>query len=282
MVGGLYALLATALAIVYKSTNVLSLVHGQLVVAGAFLCWTFLVPFGLPIYLSLLLTFIIMAVVGLVLERYTMRPLIGQPIIAAVVMTIALFALLHGILWMIWGGRMEVYPEIIPSAAIILGKLRISPAYLWSFVIAILCVIGFTVFFRFTKAGLNMRATAEDHRLAQSTGIMVKGVFSQSWIISAVIAGIGGILLGFLQGVQPALADVGMKALVVILIGGLDSIPGAIVGGLLLGILESVACGYIDPLVGGGTREVFAYAMLVIILLFKPYGLFGLKRIERI
>ncbi|MDP2718553.1 MAG: branched-chain amino acid ABC transporter permease [Dehalococcoidia bacterium] len=282
MNGGVYALIALGIVLIYKSTRVLNIAQGQFLVVGAWIAFTFSSKIGLNIWLSFFLTLVAAIIIGFLIERFTFRPLIGQPISALITMTIVLMAGIEGLVLWIWGGWVETFPDFIPREPIRMGNIVLSQQLLWMFIIAMVFIGGFALFFKYTRTGLAMRATAEDHQVAQSVGISVKTVFGQTWAIAALIGAIGGIILGSLYGVSYQLGEWGLKVLTVAIIGGLDSIPGAIVAGLMLGLLEKVATGYVDPIIGGGLEAVFPFVILLIVLMIKPYGLFGLKEIERI
>lgn len=280
--GGLYALVGVTIVLVYKATHVASLAHGQIVAFGALFFYVFYTPLGLPLILALVLAFAATCLLGLLVERVALRPLIGQPQFAAFLITFAVFIGLDGVLNIILRGTVINFPDFLPPGNFKIAQANVPLAQFVSF-IAVLAVFGLlALFFRFTKVGLNMLATAENHQLAQSTGISVKKVFSFVWGLSALVATVSGMATANIMEISYVLPYLGIKGLIVALFGGLDSILGALVGGLVLGILENVAAGYIDPLVGGGVKDVAAYAMLLLILLVKPYGLFGLVKIERI
>ena len=281
--GLIYGIVAVGFVLVYKSSRILNFAVGEFLLIGAYVTWTARVLWGLPVVVCFVIAIVVAIILGLVLERVAIRPLIGQPILGVIMMTIALMVILRGGVLLAWGAIPKVYePRLFPATPVHLGDLVIRQEYVWGFVVAVAMLIIFTYFFRFTKAGLAMRATSEDHQLARGTGIKVKTVFAQSWAICAVVAGIGGIILASMTSVTPHLANVGLKSIAVVLVGGLESVPGAIVAGLIIGIAEGLASGYIDPLVGGGIAEVFAFAIAIVSLLIWPYGLFGLRRIERI
>jgi branched-chain amino acid transport system permease protein len=280
--GGLYAMVGIAIILVFKATGIVSLAHGQLLAFGALVFWTALVLMGLPLWLSLLLTLIVAAIMGLLIERFFIRPLIGQPVFSAFLMTFAIFIFLSGIWQLILQGRALGYPPFSAAEAIQLGGIEINLVQLLSFGTALLVFLILMLFFRYMRLGLLMKATAEDHQLAQSVGINVRAVFSLTWAISAVVASVGGIALASATAIHYPLPWVIVKGLIVALFGGLQSIPGALIAGLVLGVTENVAAGYLDPIVGGGVRDTAAYVFLLLILLVRPQGLFGSRRIERI
>jgi len=275
LTGGLYAMVGAAIVLVYKSTHVVSLAHGQ------FLAFVISV-LDLPFWAAILLTFLVAAAIGLAAERFSLRPLIGQPLFSAFLMTFAIFMTMDGIFQLILKGETRTLPHFLSTETLSVGGLNIPTGGILSFGVALAMFSLLGLFFRFTKVGLGMRATAEDHQLAQSTGISVRTIFSIVWIVSALVAAVAGISLARVMDIHYPLPWIGVKGLVVALFGGLDSLPGALLAGLILGMLENLSAGYLDPLVGGGVGDVAAYVMLLLILLVKPFGLFGLKRIERI
>jgi len=282
MVGGIYGLVALGFVLIYKATRIFNFAQGDLLMLGAFFFWTMLVQARMPLWAGVLLTFAFAIAVGFLLERAALRPMLGQPILSVIMMTLALSVFLNGLITLIWGATWRVYPPFIPARGISLVGFTLSRQHLFSFIIALLAFCAFTLFFQRSTYGLAMRATAEDHQVARSLGIKITLIFGLTWAIASLISAIGGILLGSISGINLTLGQIGLKAIPAALIGGLESIAGAIIGGLIIGILENLAAGYIDPLVGGGIKEIFPYIILVIVLLFRPHGLFGLKRIERV
>jgi branched-chain amino acid transport system permease protein len=282
MVGSLYALVAAAVVLVYKSTHVVSLAHGQLVAFGALFFWLFLGGLGLPFLISLIPAFLLTALMGLLIERLALRPLIGQPLFAAFLMTFAIFTTLEGVFVLYLKGGSRSLPAFLPKGNLSLHGLSVPINHLIGFCAAVFLFAALSLVFRYTKVGLGMRATAEDHRLAQSSGIAVRSIFSYIWILSALVAAVGGIATANVMDVYYMLPYIGINGLIVAICGGLDSLLGAFVVGLLLGVVENVGAGYLDPLVGGGVKDVAAYVVLLLVLLLRPYGLFGLVRIERI
>jgi len=281
--GMIYALVSIGVVIIIKCTNVFNIAQGHFVLIGGYLGYTFLVMFGLPIWASLILAVGTAVVMGLLIERLTLRPLIGQPELALIMMTIALSSVLEGLATLIWGGEYKTYHGVLPTVALKIGEISIPSESLIGLIVSIIAVVILMLFFRYTKMGLGMRATAEDLHVVQSVGIKATTVYAVSWVIACVVGVIGGILLGGVSGVMIPLAEVGGKAFAVVLLGGVNSIGGAIAAGIMLGILENVAAGYLDPLLPrGGLANVFPYIVLIVVLIFRPNGLFGLVRIERV
>lgn len=283
LIGGVYALVALGMVLIYKSSSVLNLAQGNFLSISAYLCWTFLVEYDLPLSLSFLITGVILCLLAIIIERFTLRPLIGQPILATIVMTIALGVALEGGEILVWGGDVKGFPPFIPHENVVVGGYSLSQGYIWCFGISLIVFICLVILFKFTRVGLAMRAVADDQEAALSQGISVKKIFVYSWAFAALVGGTGGILLGSIYAVSDGLAATGIaKALPVLLLGGLESVPGAFVGGLIIGIVEMLGAGYIDPLVGGGFKDILPFIVMLIFLLARPYGLFGQIKIERV
>lgn len=280
LIGGLYALLALGIVLIYKATRVFNFALGEMLALGAFILYTFLSTLHLSLWLALPGSVLIIATAGLAMERLALRPLIGQPILAAIMATLALSLMLRGLILFYWGSSIVSYPEkLLPARASVFGDIYLANELIWTFVISLACFLALLVFFHFTKSGLFMRATAEGHDTAQAAGVNVERVFSMTWAIAALIAGVGGIMLGNRFGIGiTTLPVMAIKAFPAVLFGGLESMTGAIVGGLVIGIVESMVGGYLNPQLS----EIAPYIVLLLILLIRPEGLFGLKRIERI
>lgn len=279
--GGVYALVALGFVLIYKASDVINFAQGDLLLVGAYVGWALTVA-GLPFPLAFLLTLAIAALVGLVIERVVLRPMIGEPIIAVIIVTLGLSSMIRGLVFGVFSTEVRTFPPIFPIAPFQLGPVAVPQIYAWALAIAAAAVAALTLFFRYSPQGIAMRAAADDQQAAMSMGIRISWAFGLSWALSASVAAAGGILLGNLTGVNFSLADIGLQVFPVVILGGLDSIPGAIVGGLVIGVLQNLASGYLDPCVGGGLKSVAPFIVLVLILMVKPYGLFGRERIERV
>jgi branched-chain amino acid transport system permease protein len=281
--GMVYALIAIGFVVILKCSKAFNIAQGHFVMIGGYLGFTFLVTFHLPVWASLLAAVGVAIILGLIIERLTLRPMVGQPVLAIIMMTIALSVIFEGLATLIWGGEYKTYHGVLPTITLKVGELSIPPETLIGVIVSIIAVVILMLFFRYTRSGLAMMATAEDEQVVQSAGIKVTTVYALSWVIACVVGVIGGIILGGVSGVMIPLANIGLKAFAVVLLGGVNSIGGAIVAGIILGVLENVAAGYLDPLLpGGGLANVFPFIIMIIVLIFKPYGLFGLVEIERI
>ena len=280
--GGVYGLIALGFVLIYKATSVLNLAVGDFMTLGAFICLTVLEKFQAPFYVAFLVTLACAFVLGVAVERVILRPLIGEPVISIIMATIGLALVFKAATAVAWGTQLRSFPPIFPDLPIKLGQVIISQVYIWTFCTAMLLMVAFALFFKFTRLGIAMRATANSHQVALSMGISVKSIFALSWAISAVVSAIGGVLIGSINGVNITFSDFGLKVFPAVILGGLDSIPGAVIGGLVVGILENLSGGYLSRVFGGGVKEVAPFVFLVIILMVKPYGLFGTKEIERV
>jgi branched-chain amino acid transport system permease protein len=281
--GMIYALIAIGFVIILKCSEVFNIAQGHFVLIGGYLGYTFLVPLSLPIWAALGMAIATAMIMGLAIERFTIRPLVGQPVLAVIMVTIALSTILGGLATLLWGAEYKAYHGLLPTITLKIGTISIPSESLIGLIVSVICVVLLMLLFRYTKIGLAMRATAEDLAVVQSVGIKATTVYAVSWVIACVVGVIGGILLGGVSGANMELAEVGLKAFAVVLLGGVNSIGGAIVGGIILGMSENVAAGYLDPLLpGGGLAKVFPFIVMIIVLIFRPYGLFGLTRIERI
>ena len=281
-VGSVYSLVALGFVLIYKASGVINFAQGELLMLGAYACLAFMVQTNLPFWAALGLTIVVMALVALILERLVLRPLIGEPVISIIMATIGLAAVFKAATAAAWGTQLRSFPAIFPDQPVKLGEIVISQVYIWTFLTAMALMVAFGLFFKFTRLGVAMRATANSHQVALSMGISVKAIFALSWCISAVVSAIGGVLIGSINGVNITFSDFGLKVFPAVILGGLDSIPGAVIGGLVIGILENLSGGYLSRVFGGGVKEVAPFVFLVLILMIKPYGLFGTKEIERV
>jgi branched-chain amino acid transport system permease protein len=278
-VGLIYGLMAVGFVLIYKSSRIFNFAQGEMVMVGAFLSWTFLGLLKLPLPLGLPLAFVITGLGGFCLERFPFRPMIGQPILATIMITMAIAVFLRGFSILVWANRIGIsFPRLIPEETLNIAHVPVSNVMVWNFFLVSILVILLGVFFTYTRTGLHMRAAAESHMLAQSMGIRVTRSIAQSWAIAAAVSTVGGFLLGYIRGIDFGLAETGLIAIAAALVGGLESFKGAIAGGLIIGIAESLAGAYL----GHGLREVIPYVVMVAVLFYRPYGLFGLEEIERV
>jgi branched-chain amino acid transport system permease protein len=283
VIGSIYALVALGFVVIYKSSGVLNFAQGEFLLLGAYVCLAITTEARVPFLPAFLLTLGFSVVLGLALERVLLRPMVGEPVISVIMLTLGLSSVLRAVVQGIWGTDTKPFPDVLPHEPVQLGPLPVSQGYLWAVGAVAVMLVLFSLFFKYTRPGIAMRATAFSQQVALSMGISVKRIFALSWSIAAVVSAVGGVLLGAIRGgVDGSLAFFGLKVVPVAILGGLDSVAGAIVGGLVIGILENLSGGYLDPLFGGGVKEVAPFIALVAILTVKPYGLFGKVRIERV
>lgn len=283
IVGMLYGVVAMCFVLIYKSTQVVNFAQGEFLVLGAWVCLSLVTNMGLPFWLAFVFTMVFMMIFGIVIQLVVLRPLIGEPIISIIMVTIGLSIFMQAGMNWIFGNNAASFPKIFDTEVVSLGKFNVEMAYLLSLVLSMVIMLIFYLFFRYSRHGLAMRATASDQQAAQSLGVSVKQVFAMSWAISAVVSGVAGIIIGIVNSVSNSLAFIGIKVFPAVIVGGLDSIIGAVVGGILIGVLENLA-EYVDGqfLHIGNLYTVAPFYVLIIILMIKPYGLFGTRDIERI
>ena len=282
LLGLMYALIALGFVLVYKATDAINFAQGEFVMIAGFMVAVAMAAYGAPWWLAAGIGLAGMIAFGFGLERVVLRPLLGRPIVAVIMATIGLAAVLRGFGPLVWGAETRALPLPISDEPLMLGPLLISPIQLVGAVVSLLFLAGFGWFFLKSRKGIAMRAVADDQQVAMALGINVERYFGIAWAMAGVVSALGGIVWGNLLGVDVHLALVGFKVFPVVILGGLDSIPGAIVGGLIVGVVENVAAGYLDPLVGGGTKDFAPYVLMIVALMFRPYGIFGKRIIERI
>ncbi|HEY7759431.1 MAG TPA: branched-chain amino acid ABC transporter permease [Burkholderiales bacterium] len=282
LLGLMYALIALGFVLVYKATDAINFAQGEFVMIAGFAVAVAMAAYGAPWWLAAGIGLAGMIAFGFGLERTMLRPLIGRPVVAVIMATIGLAAVLRGVGPLMWGAETRALPLPIADEPLVLGPLLISPIQLVGAAVSLLFLAGFAWFFLKSRKGIAMRAVADDQQVAMAMGINVERYFGIAWAMAGVVSALGGIVWGNLLGVDVHLALVGLKVFPVVILGGLDSIPGAIVGGLIVGVVENVAAGYIDPLVGGGTKDFAPYVLMIVALMIRPYGIFGKQIIERI
>jgi len=284
VVGGIYAMVALGFVLIYKSSRVINFAQGEFLMLGAYVSLALMTAARVPPLPAFALTLGFAMVLALLVERLVLRPLIGEPVISVIMVTLGLASVLRAVIQLFYGTDTRPFPELFSARPIVLGGIPVARGYLWGFCLSFALLALFLLFFKFTTAGVAMRATAFDQVTALSMGVSVKRMFAMAWAIAAVVSAIGGIILGSIRGgIDMGLGGIGFKVIPVALLGGLDSVPGAIVGGLLIGVLENLSGGYLDPLFGGGVKEVAPFVVLVVILMIRPYGLFGtVEELERV
>jgi branched-chain amino acid transport system permease protein len=281
LTGLMYSLVAIGVVLIYKSSSVPNLAQGAMTMLGAYVVLAFTNQLGAPMWLAIPLAMLTMFGVGIGIERVALRRLAGRPVIMILMMTLGLDIFLRATTMAIWGGTTRPMQIGISDAPLFLGPLLLNRAYVVGAAIALLLFAGFWLFFR-TRTGVVLRAIADDYTASWSVGISVERGVALSWAMASVVATTAGVLWGSVQGVDQSLSLLLLKGVTVAVLGGMDSIGGAVLAGLLLGILEGVAAGYLDPLVGGGSRDLVVAATLILTILIRPHGLFGREHIERI
>ena len=282
MVGGIYALVALGWVIIYKCSGVLNLAMGELTLIGAYVSLSFY-SMGIPFILSLLFSLIIGFILGIVTERIFLDRLIGEPVLTVIMVTVGLSFFFKGVVELLWGVDTRVFdPPVFSIEPVRIGMLILGRVYLWSFFAALVLLVVFVSFFKYTRWGLAMQATADDEMAALSLGVSARYVYAFAWAIAFMAAGVGGTLLGNINGLNISVGYLGLLVLPAVVLGGLNSIPGAIVGGIIIGILQNFSGAYLDKYFPGGVKEIAPFVFMAIFLLFKPFGLWGWERIERV
>ncbi|BEP34956.1 branched-chain amino acid ABC transporter permease [Variovorax sp. V59] len=276
--GGIYALAALAFVLVYKATRVVNIAIGEMLMAGAYLFFTFAASFSLPIWLAALGSVIGTGLLGAVIERTMIRPLLGEPPISVFMVTVGLASILVGLVEIIWTADQRRLPEFLPNAPVMIGDAFLAPKIAYGASIAVVLIGMVLLLFRFWRGGVALRATASDQAAAYSMGINVPRVFSLAWVASAMIAAVAGVIVGAIGGISSSMGVFGLSVLVVVIVGGLDSVLGALVGGLFIGLVEALAGAYL----GGEYKLLATFIVLVLVLMVRPYGLFGTHEIERL
>ncbi len=285
VVGSIYALSALGFVLIYKSSRVLNIAHGQIIAAGAFVTYALTVWVGIPIYISFLMSLIITFFLAMSVERVFLRRLIGEPIISVIMVTIGLMSILDGLIYMTpFGAENFSFPEFLPKTPISLGGVSISWTQLVGVIITVILIVGFTWFFKRSTLGISMRAVSDDQMASMSIGISIPKVFGLAWATAGFSAAAAGGIIGNITGLNfDTLRAFGIIVFPVVILGGLDSVFGAVVAGIIMGLIQQFAAGYLDGNWGlSGTADLLPYIILLIILLFKPHGLFGIHEIERV
>ena len=282
MVGGIYALVALGWVLIYKCSGVLNLAMGEMTLIGAYVSLSFY-SMGIPFLPALLLSLIIGLILGILTERIFLDKLIGEPVLTVIMVTVGLSFFFKGMVELIWGTDTRVFtPPVFSIEPVHIGPVIVGQAYLWSFVAAIILLIIFVCFFKYTRWGLAMQATADDEMAALSIGVSARFVYAAAWAIAFMAAGVGGTLLGNINGLNISVGYLGLLVLPAVVLGGLNSVPGAIVGGITIGILQNLCGTYLDKYFPGGIKEIAPFVFMAVFLLFKPHGLWGWERIERV
>lgn len=281
-VGCIYAMIAVGFVLIFKATDILNFAHGEVMMVGAYVCYTLMVHLHLPFVPAVIITLAFLTLLGVITERVVLRPMIGEPVFAVVMVTLGLSIFLRSMTGIIFGHENRVFPSPFPDKSLEFAGLVLSHQHLWVMVVTVLMILSLFAFFRFSRTGLSMRGTANDQLAAMLMGISVKRVFAVVWGIAFLIAALAGIFLANILVLNNRFSLVAIKAFPAVILGGLESIPGAIIGGLIIGIVENLAGGYLDQFFGGGIKNLTGFIVLFLVLMVKPYGLFGKEEIERV
>ena len=281
-VGMVYALIALGFVLIWKSSGVANLALGQLVLVFSWFTYAMMVQAGLPPWLGFILVILFALGLGWLVERAVLRPLIGQPILSLITVTLGVAFFIEGAVSFIWPKSVAALPHLFPDAAVRIGAAVVSQEYLWAAAISVILFVLLTLFFMYHRMGIVMRAVADDQMAVQACGIPVAKIFSFSWMFACALAAVGGILMSSIGGITFGLVETGLKAFSVVILGGLDSFLGAIIAGPIIGLAESLGGGYLTPLTWPGVREVIPFIIIIIVMFIKPHGLFGERHIERI
>ena len=276
--GSIYGLVALGFAVVFKATDVFNFAQGMFVVCGAFFAVTAISLLGLPFPLAVAAIIGAAATLGVVIHILLIQPLAGRPMLSVIMLTIALSIVLRALIEIIYGPQGRTLATPLPQGIFLIGEVRVSQLHLVAAAVSWACMAGFGAFFKFTSIGLLMRATADGHEAAVVSGVNVNVMNRLAWAIGAGLAAIGGLFLGQLQIVSTELESIGLLALPAVVIGGMQSIPGAIIGGLLVGLIEQFAGAYISP----KSSDILIYVLLMLILMVRPWGLFGQRELGRV
>jgi branched-chain amino acid transport system permease protein len=282
MIGLMYALIALGFVLIYKATDAINFAQGEFVMFAGFIAAGAADIAGAPFWVAAVLAIGGMVALGFGLERIVLRPLIGRPVIAVVMATIGLAAVLRGVATMVFGAGTRAIVMPVSDEPLQLGPVMLPPVQMVGAGVALVFLAAFTWFFLKSRIGIAMRAVADSQQVAMAMGINVRRYFALAWAMAGVVSALGGVVWGTMLGVDNQLALVGLKVFPVVILGGLDSIIGAVVGGLIVGIVENFAAGYFDPYVGGGTKDFAPYLLMILVLMLRPEGMFGRRRIERV
>jgi branched-chain amino acid transport system permease protein len=282
MIGLMYTLIALGFVLVYKATDAINFAQGEFVMFAGFIAAAGAYFGGLPFWLCALLAIAGMIAFGFGLERIVLRPLIGRPVVAVIMATIGVAALLRGFSTLVFGAGTRAIVMPVGDEPLFLGPVMLPPVELVGASVSLAFLAVFSWFFVRSRMGIAMRAVADSQQVAMAMGINVQRYFGLAWAMAGIVSALGGVVWGAMLGVDNQLALVGLKVFPVVILGGLDSVIGAVVGGLIVGVVENLAAGYLDPYVGGGTKDFAPYILMIVALMIRPYGIFGRRRIERI
>ncbi len=276
--GSLYALIAIGFVIIYKATDVVNFYQGEIAMVGAYLGYLMYLHLPLPYGVVVFITLIPGAMLGLILERIAFRTLIQQPVLSMIIATLAVGIILKSLARIIFGPVVYAFPPIFNREPLSLWSVKITVQSIWILITVTAFMFLLFLFFKFTKIGLGMRATCQDKETTLMMGVSVKGIFSLTWAISSAIGASAGVLLAPLISVEPEMGLVAIKAFAAAILGGFHSFPGAVVGSLIIGVVENLAGGYI----GSAMKDIVSFIVIILALIFFPGGLFGKPMVKKV
>ena len=276
--GGVTALVALSFVLIYKGTGVVNFAVGEVMMLGAYLYYAGTVSFGLPPWGAFVGALVLIGLLGILIERAVLRPLSGQPAVAVLMATIGMASIIHGGVEAVWGGDTYSPPTLLPRTPLLMGDILIPGTALGNFAVAALLIAGFLAFFRYSKTGIALRATASDPVTAATLGININYSQRLTWVLSGMVGTVAGVLIASSAGLSPLLAAAALGVFAAIILGGMDSVLGAIVASLIVGLIEALGAGYL----GGKSRDILPYVVVLAILIVRPYGIFGTRSIERL
>jgi branched-chain amino acid transport system permease protein len=276
--GGIYILAALGFAIIYKSGNIFNFAMGEFMMMGAYFFYAFVVQLHLGWIIGLPIALIGVAILGLLVERFLLRPMLGQSVILLVMVTFGVGSMLRGIAGLIWGPDILQVPDFLPRAPLFLGDILIPGKLAWGFILVLILAVGFILYYRFSRAGIAIRATSVDQLTAEGLGINIRQVFAQTWAIGGALAAVSGVLLASVNGLTPQLGNVSLEVIAVVMLAGMTSVTGVVISGIFIGWLETIVGAY----AGGAWQSFLPYLIVLLVMMVRPRGLLGEQRIERI
>ncbi len=282
LIGLLYSLVGMGFVVIYRASKVFNFAQGELVVFGGFLVWWLVMHLGMPLAIGIPLAFVGAALFGLLIERVFFARLVGESVFSMVMVTIGLLILIRGLILLIFGPAVRPFPIVFPLQPIIFGDILIPRSLLYGGILTVVTGLGLSWFFNRTRPGLKMTAVAEDHQVALSLGISVRASIAFAWMLGAVLSTLGAVIYLSGKSLNFLASDIGLIALPVVLLAGLESIGGLLIAGIIVGVIQGLAVAYLDPLVGGAVGSVLPFVIMLAILFIRPTGMFGWRTIERV
>ena len=280
--GSVYACIALGFVLILKSTDIFNFAQPELMMLGAYMGFTIIIYLKLPFILGFLVTLVFMGIIAAILEMMVIRPMVGEPVLAVIMVTLGLANVLRGLTGLVWGPEELQFPSPFPTEPFFLFGAAINFAEVFTILATGVLLVTFFLFFKYSGSGISMRATAEDTTTAFLMGINVKAVFTASWVIATLVATVAGVFLACFTFLENLMGFTALRALPAVILGGLDSIHGAIVGGVIIGVVENLADFYLEEYLGSGIKEITAFVIVLLVMMIRPYGLFGTKEIERV